>query len=61
MTQMTITRPELLEAAESNNEQPSPEAILTESESGLWQPLLARDFFIGALGTSALLMTLFLG
>ena len=61
MTQMMITRPEFLEVADSNDEQPSPEAILIESGSALWQPLFARDFLFGALWTSALLATLFLG
>ena len=45
---MITTRPEFLEVAESNDKQPSPMAILIESESGLWQPHLARDFFFGA-------------
>ena len=55
MAQMMITRPEFLEGSEINDKQPSPEAILNESEWGLWQPILARDFFFGALWTSALL------
>ena len=61
MPQMMITRPEFLEASDSYDEQPPPEAILIEPRSGLWQPLFARDFFFGALWTSALLATLFLG
>ena len=61
MTETMFTRPALLEVAESNDKQASPEAILIESEPGLWQPLLARDFFFGAFWTSALLATLFSG
>ena len=61
MTQMMITRPEFLEVAESNYKPPSPEEILFKSESGLWQPLLVRDFLFGALVTSVLLAALFLG
>jgi len=61
MTQMTITRPEFLEVSDSNPEQASSEAILIQSEPGLGQPLFARDFLFGALWTSALLLTLFLG
>ncbi len=55
MTETMFTRPAFLEMAESNYKQASPEAILIESEPGLWQPVLARDFFFGALWTSALL------